>query len=131
MKALAETSSFNKFKLAPDPSCLNLILSKRRKIWFLIVDIPINNGHKNVYCGCFCFYDKYICKHVVVLTVHLNLIVKGVSEDRNLVENFTVRSKPGKKKKSSVASALINDAIQVSNPKLNYKPKKTIKKCKS
>ena len=98
MKVLAKSTYFDQFKLVTDPCGLNrLYYQCDEKYVILIIDSPIYNGYKSFYCGCVCFYDKYICKHVVALTIHLNLIVKGISEDRNLIEKFIIRSKPGKK----------------------------------
>ena len=74
-----------------------------------------------------CFYDKKICKHVA-LTIHLNLIVKGISEYRTLIEKFTIRTKPGIKQKSTAGCALTNDSIQGPQPKSNYKTKENNRK---
>ena len=52
-------------------------------------------NESRLHFGCVCFYDKYICKHAEALTINLNLIIKGISEDRNFIEKLTIRSKSG------------------------------------
>ena len=56
----------------------------------------IYRSYHYVSCNCLCFYNIYICKHVLLLADKLNLRVKGFTK----LELFATNNKPGPKKKS-------------------------------